>query len=61
MFVVCLLVCLFQILKTYSGNTTTLDTRREKMDIEMKEDVAHEYEVTVSVECEAYDTPSIKP
>ena len=27
----------------------------------MKEDVAHEYEVTVSVECEAYATPPIKP
>ena len=43
----------------------TSDTQREQMDIKMKEDEAHEYEVPIPMiklkECEAYATFSYKP
>ena len=66
---VCLLAC-FLVLNSenifiFSANVTTLDTRREKIDIEMKQDVAHEHDVPVSMmkmtECEVYAPPPIKP
>ena len=74
---VCLLACLFVCLLAcflvlnsenifiFSANVTTLDTRREEIDIEMKQDVAHEYDVPVSMmkitKCEEYAPPPIKP
>ena len=69
---VCLFVCLLvsNSENIFTGNmTTSLDTRREKMDIEMKEDVAHEYEDVAHeyevplkmTECEACATLPYKP
>ena len=44
---------------------TRSDTQRKQMDIKMKEDEAHEYEVPIPMikmtECEAYATFSYKP
>ena len=48
---VCLFVCLFvsDSEKIFTGNMTTLENQRKQMDVEMKEDEAHEYEVPFSM------------